>query len=145
MKNGEKLKVPLVKSEEKIETREKRKCLLEIVLFEIGVCLHSQVTWTDRLHGNQASHMVATSNHQPQQLHGNTSRFPDFLDTLPASNVDFAAGSNPVPHTAWAKESPIRVRAVRWTVGELVPHFTRFSTSGLWRWKHAKPSRENRN
>ena len=52
-----------------------------------------------RLHGNQASHMVATSNHQPQQLHGNTSRFPDFLDTLPASNVDFAAGSNPVPHS----------------------------------------------
>ena len=49
-----------------------------------------------RLHG-QSGHIVATSNHQPQHgNHGNASRFPDFLDTLPASSVDFSTGNNPV-------------------------------------------------
>ena len=50
-----------------------------------------------RLHSGPPSHMVATSNHQSQHGHGNPSRFPDFLDTLPASNVDFASGNTPVP------------------------------------------------
>ena len=79
-----------------------------------------------RIHNSQQVPKMVSGAGQPvhqahgQQLPGNQ-RFPDFLDTLPSSNVDFAGGAQPGSNPGMVSSSSCPHSAASLDGSDLVP------------------------